>query len=307
MPEIDETLLSLMIRSMTGFARVRRTIGTYEVTLSLKSVNHRGLDLQFHMSPEFDPFESAMRTGLKKSIHRGHVDLRLSASRAGMAEGLGVDAARLESYITLFRGMAEKYSLDPEINLNLAFRVPGILTDESNIELPAGFESELLAALEEAIVTLNGFRDREGAELAHVLEDHCAAIQKAACKMEEIRSRALEGFHKRLRDRLADLLDGAGIEPQRLAQEAAVLADRSDIHEEIARLQIHVRQLETMIRTENEIGKKLDFLLQEMNRETNTILSKTSGVGEAGLEITELALATKANIEKLREQALNVE
>lgn len=296
-----------MIRSMTGFARVRRTVGAYEVTLSLKSVNHRGLDLQFHMSPEFDPFESAMRSALKKSIHRGHVDLRLSANRAGIAEGLGVDAARLESYIALFRLMAEKYSLDPDVNLNLAFRVPGIITDETNVELPPGFEPELLAALEEAISTLNSFRDREGAELAQVLEEHSAAIQQAAAKMDDIRGRALDGFQKRLRERLADLLEGAAIEPQRLAQEAAVLADRSDIHEEIARLQIHARQLETMIRNENEIGKKLDFLLQEMNRETNTILSKTSGVGEAGLEITELALATKANIEKLREQALNVE
>jgi uncharacterized protein (TIGR00255 family) len=296
-----------MIRSMTGFSRVRRTIGTYEVTLSLKSVNHRGLDLQFHMSPEFDPFESPMRTALKKAVHRGHVDVRISAARAGVAEGLGVDAARLESYIALYRLMAEKYSLDPEINLNLAFRVPGILTDESNIELPAGFEADLVNALEEAITTLNGFREREGAELQKVLEEHCAAIQKAACKMEDIRTRALDGFQKRLKDRLNELLNGAGIEPQRLAQEAAILADRSDIHEEIARLQIHARQLESMVRTESEIGKKLDFLLQEMNRETNTILSKTSGVGEAGLEITELALATKANIEKLREQALNVE
>ena len=193
MSQIGETLISLMIRSMTGFARVRRTIGAYEVTLSLKSVNHRGLDLQFHMSPEFDPFESAMRAALKKSIHRGHVDLRLSAARAGVAEGLGVDTARLESYIALFRLMAEKYSLDPELNLNLAFRVPGILTDETNVELPTGFETELVSALEEAIGTLNGFRDREGAELGRVLQEHCEAIQKSASKMDDIRSRALEG------------------------------------------------------------------------------------------------------------------
>ncbi len=117
----------------------------------------------------------------------------------------------------------------------------------------------------------------------------------------------MEHFHARLNERLAELLDGVGLEPQRLAQEAAVLADRSDITEELGRLQVHSRELDALLNGGGELGKKLDFLMQEMNRETNTILSKTSGVGELGLKISALALEAKANIERIREQALNLE
>jgi uncharacterized protein (TIGR00255 family) len=125
--------------------------------------------------------------------------------------------------------------------------------------------------------------------------------------MQGIRSGATAAFQVRLTERLKDLLQGAQIDPQRLAQEAAMLADRSDIGEELARLRIHSGQLEAILRGGGEVGKKLDFLLQEMNRETNTVLSKTSGAGDAGLKITERALAVKAAIEKIREQSLNLE
>ena len=117
----------------------------------------------------------------------------------------------------------------------------------------------------------------------------------------------MPAFQKRLREKLADLLRGAGIEPQRLAQEAALLADRSDIGEELVRLRTHAAQLEKLLAAGGEVGKRLDFLLQEMNRESNTILSKTGGLGDLGLTITDLALAAKSEIDKIREQSLNLE
>jgi uncharacterized protein (TIGR00255 family) len=125
--------------------------------------------------------------------------------------------------------------------------------------------------------------------------------------MQSLRANAQQIFQNRLADRLKDLLKGVQVDPQRLAQEAALLADRSDIGEELARLRIHSGQLAVLLDAGGETGKKVDFLLQEMNRETNTILSKTSGAGEIGLKITELALAAKAAIEKIREQSLNLE
>jgi uncharacterized protein (TIGR00255 family) len=125
--------------------------------------------------------------------------------------------------------------------------------------------------------------------------------------MEEIREGAIPAFLKRLRDKLADLLHSAGIDPQRLAQEAALLADRSDIAEELVRLRTHAEQLQSMLKSGGEVGKRLDFLLQEMNRESNTILSKTGGLGDLGLTITELALSAKSEIDKIREQSLNLE
>ncbi len=125
--------------------------------------------------------------------------------------------------------------------------------------------------------------------------------------MEEIRSGAVPAFQKRLRERLSELLHGANADPQRLAQEAAILADRSDIAEELVRLRTHAGHLEDMLAKGGEVGKRLDFLLQEMNRESNTILSKTGGLGDLGLTITDLALAAKSEIDKIREQSLNLE
>ena len=153
----------------------------------------------------------------------------------------------------------------------------------------------------------NGFRAREGAEIADEMRGHNAHIATAAADMEKLRVHAAGAFQTRLAERLKDLLKGVQIEPQRLAQEAAVLADRSDISEELARLKIHSGQLAGLLDAGGEVGKKLDFLLQEMNRETNTILSKTNGVGDSGLRITELGLGVKAAIEKIREQSLNLE
>jgi uncharacterized protein (TIGR00255 family) len=164
-----------------------------------------------------------------------------------------------------------------------------------------------VAALEEALDALNRFREREGGEMAAEIMERCAAIRQGVGRMEEIRSGAVPAFHKRLQERLTELLRAAAIEPQRLAQEAALLADRSDISEELIRLKTHAGELAQLVRAGGEIGKKLDFLLQEMNRETNTILSKTGGLGELGLTITELALAAKSEIDKIREQSLNLE
>jgi uncharacterized protein (TIGR00255 family) len=124
--------------------------------------------------------------------------------------------------------------------------------------------------------------------------------------MEEIRTGAVPAFQKRLVDRLGDLLNSA-IDPQRLAQEAAILADRSDIAEELVRLRTHTAHLEAMLAAGGEVGKRLDFLLQEMNRESNTVLSKTGGIGDLGLALTDLALAAKSDIDKIREQSLNLE
>jgi uncharacterized protein (TIGR00255 family) len=126
-------------------------------------------------------------------------------------------------------------------------------------------------------------------------------------RMVDIRERALPQFHQRLREKLNDLLTGAPVDPVRIAQEAALIADRSDISEELVRLKTHADQTDALLSAEGETGKKLDFLLQEMNREANTILSKTGGIGEAGLDLTDLGLAAKAEIDRIREQSLNIE
>lgn len=295
------------IRSMTGFARVSKSTAVGEMVVSLKTVNHRGLDLHFHHGSEIDPFENAMRTAIKRHLIRGHVDIRVSLARSHDS-ATGLNEALLGQYMGAFRKAAQLYNLfESTPDLNAAFRIPGMFGSAVDNALTEGMEPFLLAALEDTLRALNEFRAREGAELAAVIRSHNRCIAQRCSQVEEIRSSAVPAFQQRLTDRLKELLRGSAIDPQRIIQEAALLSDRSDIGEECTRLDIHSRQLDELLNKGGEVGKKIDFLLQEMNRETNTILSKTNGIGDLGLKITDLALATKADIEKIREQALNLE
>jgi uncharacterized protein (TIGR00255 family) len=295
------------IRSMTGFARVHKATEHGEITVTLKSVNHRGLDLHFHLEADLDPFEGPMRALLKRSIFRGHIDIRCTLLRSGNGGPGGLNAPLLRAYLAAFRQAAAAEGITSQPDLNQALRLPGMFGFAAGPEPDPKIEDELLGSLQEAVDKLNQFRSREGAELAAFIREHNRALADSADQMERIRSRAQPAFQSRLTEKLQDLLRPAALDPQRIAQEAALLADRSDIGEEISRLQIHSRQLNQILDAGGEVGKKIDFLLQEMNRETNTVLSKTNGIGELGLGITDLALAGKAAIEKIREQALNLE
>jgi len=294
---------------MTGFARAHRPAAGREIVVSVKSVNHRGLDIHIRGPEAADPFEAAVRALVKSQVARGHVDVRISIQED--AEGSGrfsLNRAMLEQYLRAFGEAAREHKLDVQPDLDAALRVPGMFgAGAESDDLPEGTEAALLDALAEALHEMNAFREREGGELAAEMRKHAAEVSTAVKEMERIREGAGALFQHRLADRLRELLGGGPIDPQRLAQEAAILAERSDIGEELARLEIHSAQLVGLLNQGGEVGKKLDFLLQEMNREANTILSKTGGAGEAGLRITELALSGKAAIEKMREQSLNLE
>ncbi len=296
------------LRSMTGFARSRKTLDSGEIVVSIKSLNHRGLDVQVHAPSAADEFENSIRAMVKGVMVRGHVEVRISLPSNGSSgsSALSLNRDLLHQYLRAFHEAAEAHGLRAEPDLNAAFRHTGMLA-EAAAESASVAESDILDALSKALEGLNEFRTREGAEIASEMKMHNQRVSTLAAEMEQIRSTAHAAFHSRLSEKLRDLLKGVQIDPQRLAQEAAILADRSDIGEELARLRIHAAQLSGMLEGGGEIGKKLDFLLQEMNRETNTILSKTSGAGEAGLKITDLALNAKAAIEKVREQSLNLE
>jgi uncharacterized protein (TIGR00255 family) len=292
---------------MTGFARVRKATPEGEIAVGIKSVNHRGLDLHFHMAAEMDPFEGAIRNAVKAKVARGHLQIHVQFNRTAQADAAGLNRPLLQAYLQAFREAADDFGAESRPDLNAALRVPGMLQAAESAEPDASLEQALLEAADEALVLLNKFREREGAAMAAEMRERCASVCDLTAQMETIRSRATQAFQKRLSERLRELLRGAGIEPQRLAQEAAMLAERSDISEELIRLKTHAAQLEKLLDSTGEVGKRLDFLLQEMNREANTILSKTGGLGDLGLTITDLALAAKAEIDKLREQSLNLE
>ena len=292
---------------MTGFARVRRAIGQGEVVVSLKSVNHRGLDLHFHMPPEFDAIESEIRNVIKRGVARGHMQVNVGYARAASATA-SLNRELFQLYLQAFREAEEQFSVAGTPDLNAALQVPGMLGAGTAV-FEVG-EDVLKAGVEvatEAVAVLNVFREREGAALVAEILDRCRKIEGLVARMEEIRGGATPAFQKRLRERLDELLRGSMLDPQRIAQEAAVLADRSDVSEELVRLKTHVAHVASMLQQESEVGKRLDFLLQEMNRESNTILSKTGGIGDLGLTLTDLALSAKSEIDKIREQSLNLE
>ena len=271
----------MSIRSMTGYARVRRSLAIGELTLSIKTVNHRALDLHFHMSGFFDPIEGAMRNATRAQVARGHVDIRCSLIREASEQGLKVNRKLLAAYCELFASVEKEFVEVGKPNLNEALRLPGMLIESREDEMPEELQQAILETLEAALSELNTQREREGLALARQMAEYNANI--------------------------ADLLGGQAIEPARLAQEAAFLADRGDVEEEVTRLLTHCAHLDSLLTKGGEAGKKIDFLLQEMNRETNTILSKSNNAGELGLNITEIGLAVKTDIERIREQSLNLE
>ena len=297
----------MSLRSMTGFARVRKIAEDTEIVFSLKSVNHRGLDLHFHLPSSLDALENDIRGIIKAGVARGHVQINLSLARVS-GDTAGLNRPLLALYMNAFREAATLYQLRQEPDLNAALRIPGMLgIGGEDAEIGEELSKAILAAVAEAVAVLNAFREREGGVTAQEMRQRCRNICDLVTRMDEIRAGAVPAFLKRLREKLADLLHTASVDPQRLAQEAAILADRSDIAEELVRLRTHAGQLDVILAGNGEVGKRLDFLLQEMNREANTVLSKTGGLGDLGLTITELALAAKSEVDKIREQSLNLE
>jgi len=296
----------MKVRSMTGYARARRALGAGEILVSVKSLNHRALDLHLHLPGELEGFESAVRAAIRQRVRRGYLQLQVRLSGAAATPPMVVNARLLEAYLAAFRQAALAHCLVGEPDLNAALGVPGMF-GPAETEPDPETEAALGAAVEEALEVLDEFRRREGEEIAAVMRACNRAIQGQVERMEEIRGRALPAFQARLQERLGQLLASFPVDAQRLAQEAAFLADRSDISEELTRLKVHAAEVEELLEKGGEVGKKLDFLLQEMQREASTVLAKAAGAGEPGLAITAAALATRLEIERIREQAGNLE
>ena len=293
------------LRSMTGFAQVKGQInGKLNFTLSLKSVNHRFLDLHFRMPSESDGLEMKLRRLLKEKIARGHLELTLSIDR-GTSEGYGLNRELVGGYIQAFRAAAAEFGLAAEPDLNVILRMPGAM-DTSSGAAGGELEAAVLAQIGEALARLNQMREEEGRGIERELRERMEHIQKASSGVERYRQAILQGYMEKLRSRMQELI-GPQADSERLLQEAALLVDRSDIQEELVRLQTHIQHFLGLLDEKGEVGKKLDFLLQEMNREANTLLSKTSGLAGDALKITEMGLTMKSEIEKSREQVQNVD
>ena len=293
------------IRSMTGFAQFKGQVRPDAAfTLALKSVNHRFLDLHLRMPPQSDALEIKLRRLLKEKIARGHVELTLALDGAGAAP-LAVNYELVGGYVNAFRQAARELGIAGEPDLNAVLRMPGALS-VGETEFDAESEARVLAGLADAIAQLDRMRIEEGHGIERELRERMARLRSATAEVEKHRGGVSRAYLEKIQSRLKELIGGHA-DQDRILQEAALLAERSDIQEEIVRLSNHIQHFLGVLEAGGEAGKKLDFLLQEMNREANTLLSKTSGLSGEGLRITELGLSMKAEIEKAREQVQNVE
>ena len=295
----------MTLRSMTGFAQVRGQVNAQlAFSLSLKSVNHRFLDLHFRLPSDTDALEMKLRRMLKEKMARGHVEVILNLDRSG-TNGVALNRQLIAGYVTAFRAAADEFGIEGEPDLNVVLRMPGAMdsgAEKSNEEL----ESAVMAQVEEALSRLNEMREQEGRSINTELRARMANLEKAAAGVDGFRSTILRSYSERLQARMLEVL-GAQVDKERVLQEVAVLVDRSDIQEELVRLNAHVKHFLGLLDQGGEVGKKMDFLLQEMNREANTMLSKTSGLAGEALKVTEMGLLMKSEIEKSREQVQNLE
>lgn len=298
-----------MLRSMTGYAQAQAEEDGWVVRVTLKSVNHRFLDLRLRLPDDLAVAEPRLRALVRDRVRRGHLDVTLQVENA-QRQAADVNEELVRRYFELYRRLQKEYGLSGEPEVGTLLRLPGALRSGPTAPMPE--ESERLMAIAERLLVeglnrLDEMRSAEGGALARDLRGCLERIRVGEQRLRLLSEKALPGAHQRLHERLRELLGDSAIDPTRLAEEAAYLAERSDIREELTRLDSHAAQFLELLESDGAVGKRLDFLVQEMNRETTTALSKSPGLDAEGLEMTRVGLEMKAEIERLREQVQNVE
>jgi len=273
--------------------------------VEIKTVNNRYLDVHVRGPQEISALEMDVRKRVNARLSRGRVDLNINFDRTGEASSYQINQAVVAAYVDALREIQHQFNLSGDIDVSAIARLPGALSSPRNEltdEMIGGIES----AIDQALDNLEQMRTVEGETLANEMRNRLQTILQKIPLIESAAAGLADAYQQRLQKRISELTSRSGqaieLDPSRLAQEVAYLADRSDITEELARLRSHVEQFGEALESDEEVGKRLDFLLQELNREANTVLSKSTEIS-----IKEAALAIKAEVEKLREQVQNVE
>jgi uncharacterized protein (TIGR00255 family) len=296
-----------MIRSMTGYGEAELDTAAGRLRAEARTVNHRYFSLNLRLGQGLDRFEPQIRESLRGLLPRGHVNfsLRLERGVGGTdAVVLSVDEARLQRYVLLLRGLKERLELPGEVDLSLLSRFVELVVAEDEEDQPLPEQEDVRAVTESAARAAVGMRREEGRRLADDLEARLAAIEVAMARIEELSPARLLSERDRMRRVVSELMQGVPVDEDRIAREIAHIAERWDVSEELVRLRSHIELFRESIADSSEepVGKRLSFLTQEMNRETNTIGSKAN---DAAIE--HQVIAVKDEIERLREQVENVE
>lgn len=291
-----------MIKSMTGFGQGSAEGDSFKVRVDIRTVNNRFLDVHVRMPQEFASLELTIKKQAQAALHRGRVDITIAIEQTKEAT-FQINRPLVAGYLAALSEMKREFGLEGDPSLELIAKLPGALQVSQDVnQLDESLAAGIVAAVSQALVALSEMRLVEGQELATELKSRLDKIEEQLPTVETEAARLPGIYRERLQKRLQELAAGAHVDETRVAQEAIMLADRSDISEEIARLKSHITQMRDVVHADEEVGKRIDFILQEMNREANTILSKASDIA-----ISDAAIIIKTEVEKMREQGQNVE
>jgi len=300
-----------LLKSMTGFGAAEANGDGCRIHVELRSVNHRFLDISLRLPRPLQPFEDTIKTRLRQRIDRGRVSLNFGFETQDVLEEIVLNAPLVQAYLSASQQVAERMGGGDTALSNPAtvgsivaavLAQPDVLTRNVKPADSDKVRKLLVECIDKAVDQANEMKEREGNALGEDLAQRLDVIAESLARVEEMAPRVPEEAKNNLRARLAKLTDGGEVDPQRLSQEVAILADRSDINEECVRLHSHLKQFRDTMRSKEQGARRMGFLLQEMHREVNTIGSKTGN-----LEITNQVLCMKEEVEKLREQVQNLE
>ncbi|MBQ8086656.1 MAG: YicC family protein [Lachnospiraceae bacterium] len=292
-----------MIKSMTGFGRAESITKERKIVIEMKSVNHRYCDLNIKMPKKFNAFEADMRNHLKQYIGRGKVDIFVTYEDYTKNNVyVKYNAEIAEEYVNHLKKMGEDFSISSDINAALLSRYPEVFTLEEKSEVDEKLWTEFVGVLDEAAKQFVDARIREGEALKKDLEAKLKGMILMVDYIENTSPSLIDSYRARLEAKVKELLEGNGIDESRIAAEVVIYADKICVDEETVRLRSHIENTLSILEQGDNVGRKLDFIAQEMNREANTILSKADS-----LDISNKAIDLKTEIEKVREQIQNIE
>lgn len=291
-----------MIKSMTGYGKNTLSQNLRDYQIEIKSVNHRYLDINVKIPKSISYLEEDIKKEISNKVKRGKIDVFITFdNNSDEGKNIRINTEIAKLYIDEFRKLAEKENLLSNIEVTEISKLPDVLTikNEQNDEI---IKNEVLAVTKEAVNNLISMRMTEGEKIAKDLLDRINYVESTTLEISKLSTGLIEEYVVKLEARIKELLKTEDIDKSRLAQEVVIYADKCSVEEEITRLKSHISQFRTLIQLEEPVGKKLDFLIQEMNRETNTIGSKANN-----LEITNKVIDLKTELENIREQIQNIE
>ena len=288
---------------MTGYGRARQTLGKRDITVEVRAVNNRYLDCAVKLPRAYAFAEDAVRKHVQQAVSRGKVDILFTIDSTGADTAkIVVDRGLAEGYAAALRELAEICGTEAKLTPETLARFPDVLTVTKAEEDLDALGADICTVLDEALAAFNAMRAAEGEKLAADIGGRLTTIETLTAKVEARSPETVAEYRRKLTARMEEVLQGASVDPQRILTEAAIYGDKVAVDEETVRLRSHVAQLRGMLEADEPMGRKMDFLIQEVNRESNTIASKCCDVS-----IAQVAVDLKAEVEKIREQVQNVE